>query len=226
MKLKKKDLALKTAQELVAMLPHEILPHMLYIDAKYNDATPPLYAKEVAKYLKKQQFNYEDLLHGPYITRITFIQEHLITGRLFHLVKFLQDKFNTTTDKNTIDLQLSLALALFFNKNFEESYVIYNALIDTFKIRDARTLFLAAGAAIEAKHHENAIALLELSKFKDRLFPETRYALGLLYLEANNPRGAAIEFSNMATKSFHTNYFNFDIDLDKLTFQYLHPNAK
>ena len=119
-----------------------------------------------------------------------------------------------------------MAYALFFNKNFEESYVLYNELIDNAKIRDARTLFLASLASIEANHHANAIALIELSKLKDRKFLESRYALGLLYLEVGNPRGAQIEFANMRSNNFHSKYFNFDIDLEKLTFKKQHPNAK
>ncbi len=224
--LKREEIAIKTAEELTALLPHEILPHLIYIDAKFQGYSKPLYAKEVANYLKKQKFNYQDLFYGACITHYLFIQQHLITGRLYELVQLLQNELDVTTSKDTIDMQQALALALFYNKNFEESYVMYNSLIDEDKIRDAKTLFLAATAAIEAKHHENAIALLELSKLKDRHFLETRYALGLLYFEVNNPRGAAIEFGRMGINNFHSKYFNFDIDLEKLTFAHQHPHAK
>ncbi len=218
--------ALKSAKELIALLPHEILPHLIYIDTKYAKDSEPLYAKEMTKYLKKQKFNYKDLFYGPYLTRYMFIQTHLITGQLYKLVKKLQHELSITTSNDIIDMQQALALTLFYNQNFEESYVLYNQLIDEEKIRDAKTLFLGSVAAIAANHHPNAIALLELSKLKDRRFLETRYALALLYLEVNNPRGAQIDFANMNTNNFHSRYFNFDIDTKKLTFYHQHPNAK
>ncbi len=225
MKLKNAQKALQSAKQLTALLPHEILPHIIYIDSKFMDYSKPLYAKEAAKYLAQQKFTYQDLYFGAFITRYMYIQQKLITGRLYELVRRLQHEVDVTTAKDTIDMQQSLAMALFYNKNFEESYVVYNSLIDEAKIRDARTLFFAAAAAIEAQHHENAIALLELSKLKDKKFAETRYALGLLYFEANNARGAAIELLRVPQGSFHSRYFNFDIDLKKLTFRQQHPNA-
>ena len=223
MQLKNKERASQSAKELLALLPREILPHIIYMNSKFMDYSKPLYAKEVAKYLKKQKFTYLDLYYGAAITRTMLTQNYLITGRSAYLVKLLRHRLDITTDVNTIDTELSLAQALFYNKNFEESYVLYNQLIDEQKIRDAKTLFLASTAAIAAKHHENAIALLELSKLKDKKFHEARYALGLLYFEVNNARGANIEFANLHSNNFHSKYFNFDIDLDKLTFRQMHP---
>ena len=87
------------------------------------------------------------------------------------------------------------------------------------KVRDALTLFLGAVASTAAGHHENAIALLELSKMKDSNFVESRYALGLLYLQMQNSEGAAIQFSKVGDNGFVSEYFNFEIDLDKLLFE-------
>ena len=60
--------------------------------------------------------------------------------------------------------------------------------IDELKVRDAYTLFLGAVASTAAQHHENAIALLELSKLKNKNLYESRFALALLYLEIKNMR--------------------------------------
>ena len=219
MHMQKQENAVRSAKELTALLPREILPHILYMTAKFKDYSKPLYAKESASYLSRQNFSYEDLYYGAEITRSLYTREMLLTGRIAKLVSQLQHRLDITIDKDITDTELSLALALLFNKNFEEAYVLYNHLIDEEKIRDAKTLFLASVASIAAKHHENAIALLELSKLKDRKFQESRYALGLLYLEVGNPRGAQIEFANLNSNNFHSKYFNFDIDLDKLTFR-------
>ena len=86
-------------------------------------------------------------------------------------------------------------------------------------MRDAYTLFLGAVASTAADHHANAIALLELSKMKDGSFLESRYALGLLYLEVKNNQGAVIQFGRIGDNGFSSEYFNFDINLDKLLFE-------
>lgn len=226
MHMQKQENAIQSAKELTSLLPKEILPHILYMTAKFKDYSKPLYAKESASYLANQNFSFEDLYYGAEITRSLYTRAMLLTGRTAKLVSQLQHRLDITTDRDITDTELSLALALMYNKNFEEAYVLYNHLIDEEKIRDAKTLFLASVASIAAKHHENAIALLELSKLKDRKFQESRYALGLLYLEVGNPRGANIEFGNLNSNNFHSKFFNFDIDLEKLTFAQQHPQEQ
>ncbi len=226
LELKNHDKALKYAQKLLALLPEEILPNIIYLNTKNAALPKPDYAKEASKYLKTKQFSFKDLYHGAEITRNLTTKLYMITGKTLQLTRTLRHYLDTTTDTHTTDAELSLAYALFFNQNFEESYVLYNQLIDNEHIQDPRTLFLAALASIEASHHANAIALIELAKLKDKRFLEGRYALGLLYLEVGNPRGAQIEFANMRTNNFHSSYFNFDIDLEKLTFKKQHPNEK
>lgn len=141
--------------------------------------------------------------------------QNLITGRLYFLREQLKDVI-ASTDEPLYELTNTLALASLLDKAFEESYTLYNQVIDELKIRDAYTLFLGAVASTAAGHHENAIALLELSKMKDNTFAESRYALGLLYLEIQNNEGAVIQLSNVNKSGFISDYFNFDIDTDKL----------
>jgi len=220
--VKEKEKAIQAAKELTALMSDEILPHLIYIDTKLVDTKKELYSKDVQKYMRKQSFTFDDLYYGPFITRYMYIQHNLITGQLYTLANILRKELAITTSKDTIDMEQALALTLFYNKEFEESYILYNHMIDEEKIRDARTLFLAATAAIEANHHANAIALLELSKLKNKRFAETRYALALLYFEINNPRGGLIDMGKIPTKIFHSKYFDFDIDLEKLTFKHQH----
>ena len=224
--MQKQENAVQSAKELTTLLPNEILPHILYMTAKFKKYSKPLYAKESASYLAKQHFSFEDLYYGAEITRSLYTRMMQVIGRTAKLVSRLQHRLDVTTDKDITDTELSLALALMYNASFEEAYVLYNHLIDEEKIRDAKTLFLASVASIAADHHENAIALLELSKLKDKKFQESRYALGLLYLEVGNPRGAQIEFANLNSNNFHSKYFNFDIDLAKLTFRQQHQQKK
>jgi Flp pilus assembly protein TadD len=210
-------IAKKASHKLTVLLPNEILPHMMYIDAHFEDLKPKKYANKVLNYLKQQEFSFDDLYYGPYITRYLYIQQKLITGNLFFLRKQLRETLETTT-RNTHEITSALALASLYDKAYEESYTLYNHLIDNLKVRDAYTLFLGAVASTAADHHANAIALLELSKMKDGSLLESRYALGLLYLEVQNNQGAVVQFSRIGDNGFSSEFFNFDIDLDKLLF--------
>ncbi len=219
--LNKLDIAEKSSQKLTILLPNDILPHLMYIDAHFYNSKPLEYASEVLNYLKVQKFHFNDLYFGPYITRYLYIQENLITGQLYFLREQLKQVLNSTQEP-IYELTSALALASLYDKAYEESYTLYNQLIDDLKVRDAYTLFLGAVASTAAGHHENAIALLELSKMKDTNFLESRYALGLLYLEISNNDGAVIQLSRVGNNGFSSEFFNFEIDTDKLLFEKQH----
>ena len=211
----KSPIAKKATTALTTLFPKDILPHLMYIDAHFNDLKPKKYAYAVTNYLKNLKLSYTDLYYGPYIVRNLYVRQNLNIGRLFYLRKQLRDVLESTTNY-TQELNSALALACLFDKAYEESYVVYNHLIDNLKVRDAYTLFLGAVASTAAGHHANAIALLELSKMKNKTFKDSRYALGLLYLEAKNNSGATIQFKRLGDDGFKSNYFNFDIDTDLL----------
>lgn len=215
LKQKNSIAAQKSANKLTTLLPNEILPHLMHIDAYLNTLEEKKYALEVINYLKAQKFSFEDLYFGAHITRYLYTQQNLITGKLYFLRTQLKEVLASTTSQ-TDELTGALALASLYDGAFEESYSLYNELIDNHKIRDSHTLFLGAVASIAANHHENAIALLELSKMKDSNFLESRYALGLLYLEAKNNKGAVIQLSRINKNNFLSEYFDFTIDTDKV----------
>ena len=222
LKLDKKEFAQKASSQLSILLPDDILPHILYIDSHFSDLTPSKYASAILSYLRDQKFNFNDLYYGPYITRYLYIQINLLTGKLY----FLREQFKSVlsaTSKNTQDIESGLAMTLLFDKQFEESYTLYNRLIDELNMRDSQTLFLGAVASTAADHHANAIALLELSKMKDKNFFDSRYALALLYLEIQNNEGATIQLSNIDKSNFRSKYFDFEIDTKKLLYKKQHP---
>ncbi len=212
------DEAQKAANKLTTLLPDEILPHLMQIDTLFGTFDDKKYANEVMNYLKVQKFNFTDLYYGAYVTRYLYIQQNLITGKLYFLRERLKEVLAATTSQ-THEITSTLALASLYDKAYEESFTLYNNLIDNLKVRDAQTLFLGAVASTAANHHENAIALLELSKLKDGNFLESRYALGLLYLESKNNEGAVIQLSRIYKNNFNAEYFDFDVDLDKLMLQ-------
>jgi hypothetical protein len=202
--------------------PNDILPNIIYMDTHFSNLKSSEYAKATLQYLKEHSFTYDDLYWGPYITRYLFIQTNLISGRLFFLSKQLQEILETS-DGDTRDIESALALVYLYDKKFEKSYTLYNHLIDELKVRDAYTLYLGAVASTAAKHHANAIALLELAKMKEGSFYESRYALALLYMEINNNDGAVIQLSRIQEDGFESQYFEFDIDTQKLLFFKQHP---
>jgi Tfp pilus assembly protein PilF len=212
-----KEIAKKVSTSLRALFPKDILPHIMYIDAHYHELDSKKYSFEVLKYLKNQTFHYDDLFYGPFITRHLYIQQNLITGSLYFVREILKDELETTK-KYMQEITSALALASLYDKAYEESYVLYNNLIDNLKVRDPYTLYMGAVASTAANHSANAIALLELSKMKNRGFNPSRYALGLLYLETQNNDGAAIQLKTIGD-SFISKHFTFDIDTDKLHVQ-------
>ena len=222
LKLNHLEVAKKASSTLTILLPKEILPHLMYIDSHFSQEKPKKYARKVLNYLKKQSFDFTDLYYGPYVTRYLYIQENLITGRLYFLRNQLKEELEVTPN-NTYEIENSLALASLFDKHFEESYTLYNHLIDELRIRDAYTLFLGAVASTAAGHHENAIALLELSKLKNKNLYESRFALGLLYLEIENNEGAMIQMSKIDQEDFRSSFFDFEINTDKLLFRKENP---
>jgi tetratricopeptide (TPR) repeat protein len=187
----------------------------MVIDTHFSAQTPKAFASSAINYLKKQSFHYDDLYFGPQLTRDKAILMSAMTGQLTPFIQRLETRLQTTTD-HTADIMGALAQAYFYNKDYEKSYTLYNQLIDTHKVRDEKTLFMGAYASIGAEHYENAIALLELSKLKNPAFLETRYALGLLYMQIQNNPAAVIQLAKMGNTGFISRYFDFEIDTEKL----------
>jgi tetratricopeptide (TPR) repeat protein len=222
--LKMDSNAQKASEKLVVIQPSTSLPHLLYIDTHYNTLAPKAYARAAINYLKNKKIGYDDIYFGPQISRERGVMMAAITGGLEPMIQQLQDKLQTTSEDRTY-ITAALALAHFYNKDFEESYALYNQAVDTYNLKDERTLFMAASASIGAEHYQNAIALLELSKITNPSYLESRYALGLLYMQVQNNQAAANQFIKMGDTGFQSLNFDFKIDTDKLATepQLYHP---
>lgn len=207
--------ARKASQKLISMQPHDILPHLLYIDTHFKDNPPKLYARACINYLKNQTFSYDDFDFGPQITRDRYVLMAALTGSLSPLIQRLEAKLQTTSD-NRANLTTALALAHFYNQDFEKSYALYNEAIDTYGIKDEKTYYMGALASIGAEHYQNAISLFQLSKITNPNYLESRYALGLLYMQVQNNPAAVVQFTKMGDKGFKSRTFDFKIDTDKL----------
>ena len=212
--MNKDKIAQKSIQKLIKVLPDDILPHLMYIDIFYSKEDNKFFARKAMAHLKHQKFHMDDYYYGPFITKYLYTQYAQITGSLYPLKQELQDRLSIET-KNPISIMQALALVSIYTKDFEQAYSIYNELIDTFKQQDSHTLFLAAIAATGAQHPANAIALLELARRKNPKHKESRYALGLLYLQTQNNKGAVTAFRYMGSMNFQSQFFNFRIKTNK-----------
>jgi Flp pilus assembly protein TadD len=211
MSMGKETLAQQSTQKLITMLPKDILPHLLYIDAHYAKEESKMFARNAITHLKRQKFSMDDFYYGPFITKYLYMQYAQTTGALHPLRQQLKEKMRMEKE-SPIGIIQALALVSIYTQNFEEAFSLYNELIDTYKQQDSHTLFLAAIAATGAKHPANAIALLELSKRKNPKHKESRYALGLLYLQTQNNEGAVIAFRHISEVDFQSQFFDFKIN--------------
>ncbi len=198
------------SKKLTKLLPNDILPHLLYIDTHFSKLEQKMFARKAIAHLKRQNFSMNDYYYGPFISKYLYTQYAQFTGSLRPLQEHLKQKMNLDKELH-IGVMQALALVNIYTQDFEEAYTIYNELIDTHKQQDSHTLFLAAIAATGASHPANAIALLELARRKNPEHEESRYALGLLYLQTKNNKGAVVSFKNMGDLDFQSQFFNFRI---------------
>ena len=201
----------KKSTQLQAMLPKDLMSNIVYFNMKYGNENIKEYAKNIQLQFKDKKLDFSSFYYGAKIARVQYVKLLQISGLLYHERDRLKARLPLEKD-DPIALTHTLAYLDIFSNNFEESYVLYNKLIDDFKQNDTTTIFLAAVAAIGAKHSANAIALLELSKIIDKTNDESRYALGLLYQEVKNFKGAIIQYKKMKDKNFKSKYFSFKIE--------------
>ncbi len=200
----------KKSQELQALLPRDLLSNIIYFNMKNSDKNIKEYAEKFQIEFKERRLNFKSFYYGSQIVKKFYIKLLQISGLQYRERIALKKRVEIEKD-DLLGILHTLAYLDIFTNNFEESYTLYNQLIDEFNQRDSKTLFLASVASIGARHIENAIALLELSKLTDPDNLESRYALGLLYQEVKNFKGAIIQYSKIGDRGFKSKYFSFKI---------------
>ena len=203
----------ETTEALKKLMPKDLVANILWLDAHNSKKDIKNYARRIQHTLIDTNLDFNPLYFGETLPRELYVRMLHIGG----LVPFFVNKLEKEKDRygEYIAFKLTLAYAYLFDKKFEAAYRIYNDLIDNCHQNDTHTLFLAAVAAIGSGHHANAIALLELSKLEDTSNMESRYALGLLYQEAKNFDGAAIQYKKIGDSGFRSDYFTFYIAKSK-----------
>lgn len=202
---------LKATEEFKALIPEDVVVNTLDIYGKYQNLAIKDFARRAQDSLNIAKADLEAVYNGPEIARYVYINLLRVTGKLYPFREKLKSIIATKVGDKRGLLQ-ALALANIYMQDFEEAFVTYNTLIDELNEKDSQTIFLASVSAIAANHHPNAIALLELSKLIDPTNLEARYALGLLYQEVENFKGAIIQYSKIEDVNFQSEYFDFDIE--------------
>jgi tetratricopeptide (TPR) repeat protein len=197
------------AKKIYSKLPDDIMVNMLYMYSNFKDLDIKEFSKYVIHHFQTHKLPLYDFYYGPRITQEFFIKFHLLTGYLNELEKKLEH-FRKVEIVNPEGILQALALTKIYNQNFSEAFDIYNELIDKHKADDSRTVFLGGVSAFGAKDYPNAVALFELAKIKNVLNLETRYALGLLYLQIKNYEAAGIQLKRFNAK-FFSDFFDFNI---------------
>ncbi len=199
------------AQELKTLLPYDLMSNILYFNMNNSQKNIKEYAKSFQIYFKDEKLNLDSFYYGAKIARVQYTKLLQISGLLFHQRDEIKKRLPLERE-DPMSLTYTLAYLDIFTHNFEESYVLYNKLIDGYKQKDSKTIFLASVASIGAEHTENAIALLELSKLIDPTNMESRYALGLLYQGVKNFDGASIQYARIGDIGFKSKFFSFKIE--------------
>ena len=197
------------ALKLKIIFENDLISHLLYFYAKNKNLPINQIAQKFQPLFNNLLPYLNSFYYGGKLPRDWFFEFTKISG-LMPRVRILLINKAKKESFDIIPVLKRLAFASFYTKHFEESYTIYNDLIDNKNINDPKTLYYGAVAAIGAGHHNNAIALMELAKLKNPLYPEPRFGLGLLWQEANNLNAASIQYSKIPN-GFESKFFDFNI---------------
>ncbi|EDO7916632.1 tetratricopeptide repeat protein [Campylobacter coli] len=190
-------------------LPQDIVANILYFNSLNSNLNIKEYAQNAQIHFKNLQADYRSVFGGSNIARELYVNLMHIAGLLNLERQKFKTLINTSKVKDEGMIQ-TLAYLDIFAQQYEESYALYNTLIDEYGAKDSRTLFLASVAAVGANNPNSAIALLQLSKLTDKNNKESKVALGLLYQEVGNYEAAMTQYRTLPN-DFKSEFFTFDI---------------
>lgn len=199
------------SEDLLKIIPNDLMAGILNLLAQNSHRNVKDFSLGTQEFFRDNRYDMDGFYFGSAVLRELYVRLAYITGTINYVKEHTELKLQTFAG-DTRGLLQAMAYINIYTRNFEESFVAYTTLIDNLKVQDSGTLFLSSVAAIGGGHHENAAANLELSILTDDRNFESRYALGLLYQEADNGEGAAIQFGVMGNNGFVSEYFDFDIE--------------
>lgn len=211
----KEEQVVSAFENLRKIYPKDVVTHTMYELSKRFNINLKDVALQMNIMYKEKSLDMRSIYYGPSLARELYVYVGFVTGSLRSIQEELESKLIVETHTNNGILQ-ALALSNIYSNDFEEAFAIYNALLDDLKENDSQTQFLAAIAAMGAKRHENAVALLQLAKTESATNFEAKYALGLLYQEGKNMKAATQHYDKLANSHFESEFFDFEIDVSEL----------
>ena len=187
----------------------DLLVDILFFNQNNYNLNIKEYAQNAQLYFKNINYNYDKISSGPMILRDHYISIIRISGLLNQERQKIKQRLSLK-DENIKGLTAMLAYMGIYAGLFEESYGLYNILLEDYNIKDSTVYFLAAVAAVGSNNPNAAIALLELSKLEDDSNQDARLALALLYHEVQNYEAALYQYSQVKD-GFLSNFFSFNI---------------
>ena len=199
------------ANELNSLLGDNIVAGILQFFAHNRGQPRRNLAQNAINFMKNNRSFLDILYYGPIIAKELYIGMANISGTTYEIRDILRDRL--IIEKHDVrGVIQALALVDIYLNFFEESFTLYNTLIDDFKEDDPMTLFFASVAAIGAGKKANAIALLELVALnQSTVNPEARFALAMLYQESNNLAATNNHLEVINSEDFRSEYFDFKV---------------
>lgn len=213
--IKDKALMQRYINDLKEIYPNDLVVNILSVlTRKFGESLRDV-GVDMHILFRSDTLDLRPLYHSWLLPRILYVYMGFITGSLQNQAKIMEDHIIVQKEDPRGLLQ-TLGQISIYQKEFQKAYGIYNTLIDEFDEKDSRTLFLAAVAAVGAGRREDAGLLLQLAKMETTTIYEARYALGLLYQEAANYKAAKAAYSSISLADFRSEYFDFQIDAQKI----------
>ena len=213
------QMSMESFQKIQELYPKDVVANVMYELARFFRRDLKEVALELNELYYKRDLDMSSIYFGASLARELYIYTSFITGTLLSIEPELEKKLLSTNDNNAGILQV-LGLLNIYSGYFEKAFVYYNTLIDDLKEDDPQTRFLGAVAALGAGRHENAVALLQISKIESATNLEAKFALGLLYQEAKNFKAARDHYEQVSSSDFVSEYFDFDIDTSPMLREY------
>ena len=213
------QMSMESFQKIQELYPKDVVANVMYELARFFRRDLKEVALELNELYYKRDLDMSSIYFGASLARELYIYTSFITGTLLSIEPEIEKKLLSTNDNNAGILQV-LGLLNIYSGHFEKAFVYYNTLIDDLKEDDPQTRFLGAVAALGAGRHENAVALLQISKMESVTNLESKFALGLLYQEAKNFKAARDHYEQVSSSDFVSEYFDFDIDTSPMLREY------
>lgn len=224
LKNKNKQGMLENINALKAIFPNDVVVNILAVLTKNFGESLQDISISMYNLFNTDTLDLRPLYYGGALPRELYVYTGFITGSLQNQARIIQNHLTAKDDDPRGALQ-TLGTINIYQKDFQKAYTIFNMLVDELQENDSHTRFLTAVSAVGAGNYGDATLLLQLAKMETPTAYEARYALGLLYQAAQNYKAAATNYNFVSLADFRSEFFDFQIDTQKIYAYELESNA-